>query len=117
MKKIEVSSVKMESNVQVLFINASLVKKALCAQMAATRLIERMKASGDITPRYEEVPNEEVTADLVNEEPERKYVPMLDENGNQIIDYSWSQIDAEYVKELNEVVEPFLKELTDAFDE
>lgn len=115
MKKIEVSTVKMESHVQVLFVNASLVKKALCAQMAATELIERLKASGDITPRYNEVPNEEATAD--NEKPKMKYEPMLDENGKQIIDYNWTRIDGEYVKQINEVIEPFLKELTDAFDE
>lgn len=115
MKKIEVSTVKMESNVQVLFVNASLVKKALCAQMAATKLIECLKASGDITPRYNEVPNEETTDD--NEETKMKYEPMLDENGKQIIDYNWTRIDGEYVKQINEVIEPFLKELTDAFDE
>lgn len=114
MKKIEVSTVKMESNVQVLFVNASLVKKALCAQMAATELIERLKASGDITPRYNEVPNEEATAD---NEGSTKYEPMLDDNGKQIIDYNWTRIDGEYVKQINEVIEPFLKELTDAFDE
>ena len=106
MKKIKVSIVQKQADVQVIFVDASLISKALRAQIALDRIIETLKADGCIIPRYDT----ETDAD-------EKCIPILDEKGNQLIDYTCARLEGEELAVLNETVLPFLTELTNAFEE
>ena len=116
MKKIKVSTIPQQAEVQVIFVDANLISKALRAQIALESIIEMLKADGCIIPRYD-TPMDD------NGNPERdergviKCTPSLDENGKQIIDYTAIKLCAGDLAILNETVFPFLTELTNAFDE
>lgn len=116
MKKIKVSTVPQQADVQVIFVDASLISKALRAQIALERIIEMWKNEGCIIPRYD-TPMDD------NGNPERdergvvKCTPSLDESGKQIIDYTFAKFTADELATLNETVFPFLTELTNAFEE
>jgi len=115
-KKIRVSTVNMNSDVQVLFINASLITKALRAQMAASSITERMVRNGNAQPVMEPELNENGEP-KVDENGCMVEKPVLDEKGNQVWKYQYHRLDDEEVKNFYENVAPFLKELVDAFDE
>lgn len=116
MKKIKVSTVQKQADVQVIFVDASLISKALRAQIALKRIIETLKVNGCIIPRYDTP-----TDDLGNPERDErgvvKCMPIVDNNGKQIIDYTGIEFDPDELAVLNETVFPFLTELTNAFDE
>lgn len=108
MKKIHVSTVNMNSDVQVLFINASLIAKAINANNAIQDILEKAKACGCIVPRYENVCDDE--GEVVD------HKPVLDDKGNQVIDYTSCHLESYEVVKVNTVVATFLKELVDAFE-
>ena len=116
MKKIQVSTVPMNADVQVVFVNASFITKALRAQIAASKIAERMVHNGSAQPVMETVIDE-------NGEPkvdEKGCViekPVLDEKGNQVWKYQYHRLDDEEVENFYNNVAPFLKELVDAFEE
>ena len=117
MKKIQISTVELKSDVQVIFVNANLISKSIKADIALNNLIETAKANGCIVPRYETEVDE-------NDEPkvdEHGCVivhPVIDEKtGKQVIDYSSWRMDRDELRDLYEKVAPFLRELVDAFDE
>lgn len=116
MKKIKVSTVQKQADVQVIFVDASLISKALRAQIALERIIEMWKNEGCIAPRYETPMNDNGIPER-DEHGDVKYVPSLDENGKQIIDYTGAKLTGDEVAVLNENVFAFLTELTNAFDE
>ena len=115
-KKIRVSTVNMNSDVQVLFINASLITKALRAQMAASKIVANMENNRNVYP---------VTHDRLDENGEPVFNekgfaiedPELDEKGNQLWYYGTHRLDANDVENFYKNVAPFLKELVDAFEE
>lgn len=117
MKKIQISTVELKSDVQVIFVNANLISKAIKSDIALNDLIETAKAHGCIIPRYEtEVdengePKVDERGCLINH-------PVIDETtGEQVIDYCSWRMDNDDLRTLCEKVAPFLKELVDAFDE
>ena len=115
MKKIQVSTITKNAEVEVLFVNANLISKAIRASIAVNEIIGRAKADGCIIPRYD-TPLDE------NGNPEHddrgiiKTAPVLDEKGNQIIDYTRTEVSAFELQKLSEEVDAFLTELTEAFD-
>lgn len=115
MKKIQVSTITKNAEVEVLFVNANLISKAVRASIAVNDIIERVKAEGCIIPRYD-TPMDE------NGNPEHddrgvvKTTPVLDAKGNQIIDYVHTEVSGIELQKLNEVVNSFLTELTEAFE-
>ena len=108
MKKIQVSTVRQTADVEVLFINASLIAKAINANNAIQDIIEKAKACGCIVPRYENVCDDE--GEVVD------HKPVLDDKGNQVIDYTSCHLESYEVVKVNTVVATFLKELVDAFE-
>lgn len=116
MKKIKVSTVQQQADVQVIFVDASLISKALRAQIALERIIEMLKAEGCIIPRYDTITDDEGNPEC-DERGVVKATPSLDENGKQIIDYTGIKLSADELAVLNETVFPFLTELTNAFEE
>ena len=115
-KKIKVSTVNMNSDVQVLFINASLITKALRAQMAASKIATRMENNRDVYPLMETETDQDGKP-IVDENGYEKQRPVLDEKGNQVWYYGTHRLDAVDVENFYKNVAPFLKELVDAFDE
>lgn len=116
MKKIQVSTINMQSDVQVIFINASLIAKALRAQMAASKIAEHMERNRDVYPVMEPELNE-IGEPKVNEKGCAIEKPVLDEKGNQVWNYSMHRLDGCDVENFYKNVAPFLEELVDAFEE
>lgn len=116
MKKIQVSTVNMQSDVQVIFINASLIKKALRAQMAASNIAKRMENNRDVYPVMEPELDENGEP-KVDEKGCAIEKPALDEKGNQVWNYEYHRLDNNEVEKFYNDITPFLKELVDAFDE
>ena len=116
MKKIQVSTVRQIADVEVLFVNASLIAKAINANNAIQDILENAKAQGDIVPRYEPAHDEDGN-EVRNEYGELVMVPVLDESGNQIIDYTSHDLHCGELAKLNTVVKNFLAELINAFEE
>lgn len=115
-KKIRVSTVNMNSDVQVLFINASLITKALRAQMATEKIVTKMENNGAVHPEMETETDQDGNP-IVDENGFEKRHPLLDEKGNQVWYYGTHRLDGVDVEDFYKNVAPFLKELVDAFDE
>lgn len=116
MKKIYVSTVRQMADVEVLFVNASLIAKALRAQMATEKIAKRMEDNRDVYPVMEPDVDQEGN-NITDENGCIKEHPALDEKGNQVWYYSMHRLDAVDVENFYKNVAPFLKELVDAFEE
>jgi hypothetical protein len=103
------------ADVEVLFVNASLIAKAINANNAIQDIIENAKAQGSIVPRYEPAQDEDGN-EVKNECGAPVMVPILDENENHVTDYSSHHLDCREVCKLNTVVKDFLAELVNAFE-
>lgn len=115
MKKIQVSTVRQMADVEVLFVNASLIAKAINANNAIQDILESAKAQGSIVPRYEPT-RDENGEEVADERGCLVMAPVLDENGNQIIDYTRHDLQSYELAKLNTVVKNFLAELVSAFE-
>jgi len=115
-KKIQVSTVNMTSDVQVLFVNANLITKGLRAQMAASKIAKHMEDNRNVYPVMETEVDQEGNP-IVDERGYAKEHPMLDEKGNHVWYYGNHRLDATDVEDFYKNVAPFLKELVDAFEE
>lgn len=115
MKKIQIGTVRQTADVEVVFINANLIAKAIHANDVIQNIIEYAKAEGDIVPRYQ--PKRDESGELVrNEYNDVIQEPILDENGNHITDYGKFTLDSDQLMRINTQVATFLKELVDAFE-
>lgn len=94
-KKIQISTVRQEADVQVIALNAYFIAKVVKMQLELENVCrgakETHKKFNDETKKWEDV---------------------LDENGNKT--YRYQRVDSE---PLVERILPFLKELTEAFEE
>lgn len=115
MKKIQVSTITKNAEVEVLFVNANLISKAIRASIAVNAIIERATAEGCIIPRYD-APMDNNGNPIVNDKGIVETTPVLDEKGKQIIDYSSTKVSAIELQKLSEEVNSFLTELTEAFE-
>ena len=115
MKKIQVSTITKNAEVEVLFVNANLISKAIRASIAVNAIIERAKAEGCIIPRYD-APLDDNGNPECDERGVVKTTPILDAKGKHIIDYVGTEISGVELKKLSEEVDAFLTELTEAFD-
>ena len=99
MAKIQVKTVEMNADVQVIFLNANFVSKSIKAQVALNNLLEATK-----------------TQKQHWDEDDKKWINAVDENNNPI--FTHMEIDGEQVdKVLVDQVLPFLNELINAFEE
>jgi len=116
MKKIHVSTVEQTANVEVIYVNATLITKALRAQMAAQEIAKRMENNRSVRPAMEQEVDQEGNP-ITDKNGCLKEKPVLDEKGNQTWEYrSYCLGDGE-VENFYKNVAPFLKELVDAFEE
>jgi len=93
MAKIQVSTVKMNADVEVINVSSYLVAKCVRAQMIMDNMIERSKHAKQ---NY----NDEI----------KTWEPVLDENGNQVYTHNNAA-----VATMEEYVYPLLNELVEAF--
>lgn len=116
MKKIQVSTVKQTADIEVIYVNATLISKALRAQMAAQEIAKRMENNRSVRPVMEQEVDQEGNP-ITDKNGCLKEKPVLDEKGNQTWEYrSYCLGDGE-VENFYKNVAPFLKELVDAFEE
>lgn len=99
MKKIQVSTVKMNADVEVINMSSYLVAKVMKAHI---RMSDALNGAKHVKQEYKEV----------DESGRKDWVNVLDENGKPVIEYS--SIDGNM---LNEDIMPLLQELVDAFNE
>lgn len=113
MKKIQVSTVRQEADVEVVFVNSNLISKAIRASIAAKAILDKMceygNAIGPVIKRDDE------GGEVLDENG--KPIQELDENGNPIFEYSYFKMDAVLVEQFHKHVAPFIEELTTAFEE
>lgn len=105
MKKIQISTVRQEANVEVIYVNAALISKVVKAHVAATNIIEEAKENGVIVEPT--VPVVDANGNTVDER-------VTDKNGKPITEYRGA--DATLIA-LNETIAPLLSELVNAFEE
>ena len=108
MKKIQVSTVKQTADVEVIFVNSNLISKAIKSLIAIEEVDDVIKSKA---LRIDEVPE-------------------LDNDGKPVVEgltgevktktiesYDQTYIDGEMLGRIHNVVLPFIKELTNAFEE
>ena len=99
MKKIQVTTVTKNANVQVIELNAYIISKVIRAQIQLENLLRNT-----ISAKQE--------YKVVDEEGHKQWVDVLDENGNTIPQYS--SVDSEM---LHNNIMPLINELVSAFEE
>lgn len=113
MKKIQISTEKKLSDVQVIFLNAYFIAKALRAQIALESILNVLKESHIIIECY----------DIKRDEDGKE---MCDEYGKPVMEFkgftyeskgTTIELPIETIITLNENINGFLKELTNAFEE
>jgi len=107
MKKIQVSTVQQTAQVEVIYVNAHLIRKAIQAKLTLDAMLDGTKA------KVFETDDE---GGIVMDE-NGKEVQKRDENGNLMWSYNYYPMRKdEAVKDLHEIVKAFIDELTDAFE-
>lgn len=106
MKKVKVSTVRQLTDVEIIYVNASLISKVINADNAIKEIIINATSQGCISPKY---------ADVTDENGETTTQPAVDETGKQLVEYSSMHLDSYNVAEIAEKVAPILNELTTAF--
>lgn len=113
MKKIQVSTVRQMTDVEVLFINSNLISKAIRASIAAKSILDKMcEYNSAINPVIKQ--DDEGTEVL---DENGKPIPELDEDGKPMFVYSYFKMDATYVEQFHKHIASFIEELTNAFDD
>lgn len=108
MKKIQVSTVKQTADVEVIYVNSNLISKAIKSLVALEELdstIERDSMRIDTIPEVDAEGKPVVdglTGEVKTKEVER---------------YDSLYIDGPTLERIHKIVVPFIKELTDAFEE
>lgn len=108
MKKIQVSTVKQTADVEVIYVNSNLISKAIKSLVALEKLDNDIEYQARRMDEVPEVDNEGksvvdgLTGEVKTKEIER---------------YDSLYIDGPTLERIHKIVVPFLKELTNAFEE
>lgn len=107
MKKISVSTVRQTADVEVIYVNANLISKAIRAKLALDAMLAGTKCPVFATDDEGSV--------VVDENGKEKQ--LRDENGNLVWSYNYYPLrNDKAIEDLHEIVKAFVDELTDAFD-
>lgn len=109
-KKIQLSTVRQEADVEVIYVNAALICKVINANNALKRIIDDAKLCNHIKAETQLAKNDDGTPCLTEEGYEIEE-PILDKNGKAVVHYASHSLGGEELMELAEVVLPFLNEL------
>lgn len=113
-KKIKVSTVRQEADVEVLYVNSNLISKAIRASIAAKNILYQIS---DAIQPLEEPKLDENGKEVVDENGKIVRIPVVDKNNNVVHQYSWANMSDAAVEEFHKNVLPFIEELTAAFEE
>ena len=108
MKKIQVSTVKQTADVEVIYVNSNLISKAIKSLVILEVLDSDIENNSRRVDEVPEVDNEGkpvvdgLTGEVKTKETER-YDPLF--------------IDGQTLRHIHKIVVPFIKELTNAFEE
>lgn len=109
-KKIQLSTVRQQADVEVIYVNAALICKVINANNALKSIINEAERSHHIKAETQLAKNDDGTPCLTEDGYEIEE-PVLDKNGKHIVHYSSYCLEAEELMGLAEVVLPFLDEL------
>ena len=115
-KKIQLSTVRQEADVEVIYVNAALICKVINAHNAITSIIGEAQACRAIKNLHEPVLDEDGNP-VVDEKTGNEIIkPVVDEKGNEVFEYSPYYVQPTDIKDLNEVILPFLTELRNVLE-
>ena len=108
MKKIQVSTVKQTADVEVIYVNSNLISKAIKSLLSLEKLNDDIEY---VSRRVDEVP-----------ESDNEGKPVVDSltgevKTKEIEHYDSLCVDGATLERIHKIVVPFLKELTNAFEE
>lgn len=108
MKKIQISTVKQTADVEVIFVNANLISKAIKSLVALEEVDNVIKQNALRVDEVAELDSEgkPVVEDLTGQVKTKK-----------VESYDPICIDGAMLSRIHNIVLPFIKELTDAFEE
>lgn len=113
-KKIQLSTVHQEAEVEIIYVNANLICKVINAHNAMTNIVRGAEKYDIKKPTHTAMnENGEPCLDENGYEIQERDV---DENGKPVVIYSTHKLDPDEVKDLAEVVLPFLRELRTALE-
>ena len=107
MKKIQISTVQKQAEVQVINVNASIIARTIRAEVALKNALREC--------RKEMYENDEKGNVIVDEDG--KPIVAKDQNGNIIYKYNPYAMDLDELKNIYEIVLPFIEELAKAFED
>ena len=114
-KKIQLSTVRQEADVEVIYVNAALICKVINAHNVMDSIIRKAKDEWHIKESTHTVLDENGQPCL-NENGYEIKEPDVDENGKPIVVYNSHKLDDKQLAELAEVVLPFLNELRNTLE-
>lgn len=109
-KKIQLSTVRQEADVEVIYVNAALICKVINAHNVMASIIRKAKDEYGIKEPTHTVLDENGEPCL-NENGYEIKERDVDENGKPVVVYNSHKLDGKELAELAEVVLPFLNEL------
>lgn len=114
-KKIQLSTVRQEADVEVVFVNANLICKVINACNAAQAIIDNAEQHYCIKAQREPALNENGEP-IVDENGCGVEKPVLDKKGNQVYNYGNYRMAEDELRDLHIRVLPFLTELRNALE-
>lgn len=114
-KKIQLSTVRQQADVEVIYVNAALICKVINANNALNSIIDGAKRTNHIKAETQLAKNDDGTPCLTEDGYEIEE-PILDKNGKPVVHYSSYCLEAEELMGLAEDVLPLLNELRNALE-
>lgn len=109
-KKIQLSTVRQEADVEVIFVNAALICKVINAHNALKSIIDNAERTHRIKAETQLAKNDDGTPCLTEDGYEIEE-PILDKNGKPVVHYFSYNLDEKELMGLAESALPFLNEL------
>lgn len=114
-KRIQLSTVRQEADVEVVFVNANLICKVINACNAAQAIIDDAEQHYCIKVQHEPALNESGEP-IVDKNGCTIEEPVLDKNGNQVYNYDSYRMAEDELRDLHTRVLPFLTELRNTLE-
>lgn len=114
-KKIQLSTVRQEANVEVVFVNAALICKVINSHNTVAQLISRA-INERIIKKATRFVIDENGKEVLDENGCMIEEPICDQQGNPITQYNQLYLEGDELRDIAEIVLPFLDELRIALE-